>query len=92
MNKTLVLLVEDDSSVRNLMTTTLKAHGYRYLTAPNGDAAILEASSHNPDIVLLDLGLPDMDGVEVIKKFVPGQVYPLSLLVHEVKIPTRLMH
>ena len=68
MNKTLVLLVEDDSSVRNLMTTTLKAHGYRYLTAPNGDAAILEASSHNPDIVLLDLGLPDMDGVEVIKK------------------------
>lgn len=92
MNKTLVLLVEDDSSVRNLMTTTLKAHGYRYLTAPNGDAAILEASSHNPDIVLLDLGLPDMDGVEVIKKFVPGQVCPLSLLVHEVKIPTRLMH
>ena len=44
MNKTLVLLVEDDSSVRNLMTTTLKAHGYRYLTVPNGDAAILEAS------------------------------------------------
>lgn len=36
MNKTLVLLVEDNSSVRNLMTTTLKAHGYRYLTAPNG--------------------------------------------------------
>ena len=68
MNKSLVLVVEDDTSVRNLITTTLKAHDYRYLTAPNGQAAILEASSHNPDIVLLDLGLPDMDGVAVIEK------------------------
>lgn len=80
MNKTLVLLVEDDSSVRNLMTTTLKAHGYRYLTAPNGDAAILEASSHNPDIVLLDLGLPDMDGVEVIKKIRSWSSIPIIVI------------
>lgn len=68
MNKSLVLVVEDDTSVRNLITTTLKVHDYRYLTAPNGQAAILEALSHNPDIVLLDLGLPDMDGVAVIEK------------------------
>ena len=68
MNKPLILVVEDDSSVKNLITTTLKAHDYRYLTAPNGESAILEASSHNPDIVLLDLGLPDIDGVEVIRK------------------------
>ena len=68
MNKSLVLVVEDDTSVRNLITTTLKAHDYRYLTAPNGQTAILEASSHNPDIVLLDLGLPDMDGVAVIEQ------------------------
>lgn len=67
MNKSLVLVVEDDTSVRNLIITTLKAHDYRYLTAPNGQTAILEASSHNPDIVLLDLGLPDMDGVAVIE-------------------------
>ena len=67
MNKSLVLVVEDDTSVRNLITTTLKAHDYRYLTAPNDQTAILEASSHNPDIVLLDLGLPDMDGVAVIE-------------------------
>lgn len=80
MNKTLVLLVEDDSSVRNLMTTTLKAHGYHYLTAPNGDAAILEASSHNPDIVLLDLGLPDMDGVEVIKKIRSWSSMPIIVI------------
>ncbi len=68
MNKLTILVVEDDSSVKNLMTTTLKAHDYHYLTAQNGKAAILEASSHNPDVILLDLGLPDMDGVDVIKK------------------------
>ena len=68
MNKSLILVVEDDTSVRNLITTTLKAHEYRYLTAPDGQSAILETPSHNPAIVLLDLGLPDIDGVEVIKK------------------------
>ncbi|MGI6265591.1 MAG: response regulator transcription factor [Candidatus Metalachnospira sp.] len=68
MNRLTILVVEDDLSVKNLITTTLKTHDYRYLTAQNGETAIMEASSHNPDIVLLDLGLPDMDGVEVIKK------------------------
>ena len=68
MNKPLILVVEDDTPVRNLITTTLKAHDYRYLTAANGETAILAASSHNPEISLLDLGLPDMDGVEVIHK------------------------
>ena len=56
MNKPLILVVEDDRSVNNLITTILKTHDYRYLTALNGAEAVLEASSHNPDIVLLDLG------------------------------------
>ena len=68
MNKSTILVVEDDTPVRNLITTTLKTHDYKYLTANNGASAIMEASSHNPDIILLDLGLPDMDGIEVIKK------------------------
>ena len=68
MNKTLILVVEDDRPIRNLIITTLKTHDYKYLEAENGTSAILEASSHNPDIVLLDLGLPDIEGVEVIKK------------------------
>ena len=61
MNKTLILVVEDDRPIRNLIVTTLKTHDYKYLAAENGASAILEASSHNPDIVLLDLGLPDID-------------------------------
>lgn len=80
MNKPLILVVEDDSSVKNLITTTLKAHDYRYLVAGNGETAILEASSHNPDIVLLDLGLPDMDGVEVIHKIRSWSTMPIIVI------------
>ena len=67
MNKPLILVVEDDPSIRNLITTTLKTNDYRYVVAPNGSTAIMEATSHNPEIILLDLGLPDMDGVQVIQ-------------------------
>ena len=68
MNKLFVLVVEDDKSVRNLIVTTLRTHGYRYAEAPTGEAAIVQASSHNPDVILLDLGLPDMEGAEVIRR------------------------
>lgn len=80
MNKPLILVVEDDASVKNLITTTLKAHEYRYITAGNGETAILDASSHNPDIVLLDLGLPDIDGVEVIRKIRTWSNMPIIVI------------
>ena len=80
MNKTLILVVEDDKTVQNLMTTTLKAHDYKYLTAVNGETAILETSSHNPDIILLDLGLPDMDGIDVIKKIRTWSNVPIIII------------
>ena len=80
MNKSLILVVEDDQSVKNLITTTLKTHEYRYLTACNGETAILDASSHNPDIVLLDLGLPDMDGVQVIRKIRTWSNMPIIVI------------
>lgn len=67
MNNAIVLVVEDDIPVRNLIITTLKTHDYKYLTAGDGKEAILMASSHNPDVVFLDLGLPDMDGIEIIR-------------------------
>ena len=68
MNKYMILVVEDDPSVKSLITTTLQMHEYRYITASGGNAAIMQTTSHRPDIILLDLGLPDMDGVDVIKK------------------------
>ena len=80
MNKLLILVVEDDPSIRKLITTTLKAHEYRYLSAANGQSAILEASSHNPDIVLLDLGLPDMEGVEIIRKIRAWSNMPIIVI------------
>lgn len=80
MNKYLILVVEDDAPIRNLITTTLKSHDYRYLVANNGDSAILEASSYNPDIILLDLGLPDIDGVEVIKKIRTWSNVPIIVI------------
>ena len=80
MNKPLILVVEDDTPVRNLITMTLKTHEYRYLSAQNGASAVMEALSHNPDIVLLDLGLPDMDGVEVIQKIRSWSNMPIIVI------------
>lgn len=67
-HKPTILAVEDDAAIRSLISTTLRTHEYTYLTAPDGRSALLEASSHNPDIILLDLGLPDMDGVDIIRR------------------------
>ncbi len=80
MNKVLILVVEDDAPIRNLITTTLKAHDYKYITASTGESAIMEASSHNPDIVLLDLGLPDIDGVEAIKRIRTWSNMPIIVI------------
>ena len=80
MNKTLILVVEDDAPIRNLITTTLKTHDYKYIVAANGENAIMEASSYNPDIVLLDLGLPDIDGVEVIRRIRSWSNMPIIVI------------
>jgi two-component system KDP operon response regulator KdpE len=80
MNKPLILVVEDDTPVRNLMVTTLKTHDYRFLTAPKGEDAIMLASSHNPDVIFLDLGLPDMDGVEVIRRIRSWSNLPIIVI------------
>ncbi len=68
MNKSVVLVVEDDLAIRNLICTTLEIHHYDYLVAKNGETALMMATSHNPNAILLDLGLPDIDGVQIIKK------------------------
>lgn len=68
MNKPFILVVEDDMAVKNLISTTLETQNYKYHTANTGSQALLEAVSQKPDVILLDLGLPDMEGVEIIKK------------------------
>ena len=67
-NKTNILVVEDDRQIRKLMSTTLSANGYNVECAIDGEQAIMAVSTNKFDIVLLDLGLPDIDGVTVIKK------------------------
>lgn len=80
MNKPLILVVEDDAAVKNLITTTLETHDYRYQTAPTGEAAILESASHNPEVILLDLGLPDMDGIDIIRKIRTWSRVPIIVI------------
>ncbi len=62
-----LLVVEDDAAVRNLIATTLDAHGYAHLCAACGAEALDAVATAHPDIILLDLGLPDMDGVQVVE-------------------------
>lgn len=63
-----LLVIEDDKSVRNLITVTLKAYGYSFEIAKNGIQALRQAVALQPDIYILDLGLPDMDGMEIIQQ------------------------
>ncbi|WP_433261970.1 response regulator [Actinosynnema sp. CS-041913] len=63
---TTVLVVDDDPQIVRALRINLTAHGYRVLTAHDGASALQEAASGKPDVVVLDLGLPDVDGVEVI--------------------------
>lgn len=75
-----ILIVEDDQPVRNLITTTLKVHEYSYSAAANAAEAIQMSVSEKPDLVLLDLGLPDMDGMEVIKSIRSWSMMPVIVV------------
>ncbi|MEG0313943.1 MAG: response regulator transcription factor [Erysipelotrichaceae bacterium] len=66
--KEMILVVEDDKAINHLITTTLDTHSYLFKSVTNGADAIKEALSLNPDVIILDLGLPDMDGIDIIKK------------------------
>lgn len=80
MNKPLILVVEDDNAIKNLITTTLEAHSYKYHVAQTGNSAILEAVSNKPDVIFLDLGLPDIDGIDIIKKIRSWSNVPIIVI------------
>ena len=79
-NKTNIIVVEDDRQIRKLMSTTLSANGYNVECVSDGGQAILALTTNKFDIVLLDLGLPDMDGVTVIKKIREWSSIPIIVI------------
>ena len=80
MYKSKVLVVEDDAAISNLIRTTLETQEYQYHTAQNGSGALMEVVSYHPDVVILDLGLPDMDGVDIIKKIRSFSTMPIIVV------------
>jgi two-component system KDP operon response regulator KdpE len=67
MNKTTVMIIEDEKGIGNFIAAVLEHNEYNVLKANTGNEAVSLISSHMPDLILLDLGLPDMDGLEVLK-------------------------
>ena len=67
MNKPQILFVEDDTAVGNLIATTLETQNYQFHRAKTGAGALMDALSYRPDVMLLDLGLPDMDGMKILQ-------------------------
>ena len=75
-----VLIVEDESAIRNLLSTALETNGYNYETATNGTMALSLLTKHQFDIILLDLGLPDLDGIDIIKKLRTFSFTPIIVI------------
>lgn len=76
----LILLIEDEPQLRRFLRTTLTTRGFRLLEAENGQQGLMHATGHNPDLVLLDLGLPDMDGIEVVKRLREWSSVPVIVI------------
>ena len=68
----------------------MKTHDYKYITAQNAEMALVQCSSYNPDIILLDLGLPDMDGVDLIKKIRSWSDTPIIVISARVELEDKI--
>ncbi|ULA60881.1 MAG: hypothetical protein LZF60_270209 [Nitrospira sp.] len=75
-----VLLIEDEAEIRRFLRATLPPHGYRVYEAVSGGEGVAQASARNPDMILLDLGLPDMNGTAVIAKVRAWSTMPIIVL------------
>jgi len=79
-SKSTVLVIDDEAQIRRLLRVSLEAHGYRVFEAATGQAGLTEAAQRQPELVLLDLGLPDMDGVSVLKRLREWSHVPVLVL------------
>ena len=75
-----VVLIEDEPQIRRFLRATLTGHGYRLFEATTGADGLVEVGSRQPDVVVVDLGLPDMDGVEVIRRLREWTKVPVIVL------------
>lgn len=75
-----VLIAEDEENIGNFISTILKTNGYKPIIATTGNQAIQCAESYCPDVILLDLGLPDMDGIDVISEIRKWAVTPIIVI------------
>lgn len=75
-----ILIVEDEKNIRNLVKTILKANGYQVFEATSGSTGTIMFNSHCPDLIILDLGLPDIDGIEFIKNIRKESQTPIIVL------------
>src|SRR5574337_2127069 len=75
-----ILLIEDEPEIRRFLRTALPAHGFRVYEASNGRDGLTEAQARNPDLILLELGLPDLDGSEVIRQVREWTTTPIIVL------------
>ena len=80
MNKSKILVIEDDPAITNLIRTTLDTQDYQYHTARTGSAGLMDAVAYNAAVIILDLGLPDMDGVEIIRKIRGWSTVPIIVV------------
>ena len=75
-----ILLVEDEPQIRQFLRSSLGAEGYRVVESPNGRRGTLDAGMHKPDLAIVDLGLPDFDGIEVIRRIREWSPMPIVVL------------
>ncbi|MBC3803288.1 response regulator [Acetobacterium fimetarium] len=79
-NKPVILIVEDEEGIANFISAVLKANEYKIIKTDKGKEAIAMTASYSPDLVLLDLGLPDMDGVDVLKTIRAWSAIPIIVV------------
>jgi len=80
MNQPLILIIEDEEALRRFLIPTLSGQRYQVLSAATATEGLAMARSHNPDLVLLDLGLPDLDGMDVLKELRSWSRKPVVIL------------